>query len=34
MWKVKMRQLVGVPLLLIPALLLSACGRGMAGQSI
>lgn len=33
MWKTKMRRLVGVPLLLIPALLLSACGGGTTGQS-
>lgn len=33
MWKTKMRRLVGVPLLLIPALILSACGGKTAGQS-
>ena len=33
MWKTKMRRLIGVPLLLIPALLLSACGGGQSGQS-
>lgn len=33
MWKTKMRRLACLPLLLIPALLLSACGGGQSGQS-